>query len=322
MKTETRFERVYICVDDTDDLTKTTSTGSIADEIGRRVRERFGCEINMGITRHQLLLDERVPYTSHNSSMCFDVVIPAGAAEETDKIGWEVIHARRAESSNPGLCVLPAGEAEISLEEICRMYDGIIRFGARAKKELIMMEEARDTAQNYPEMILKSEGDSGQGMIGALAGVGLRMTGDDGRFRGKYDLSKVVDGEVCPVCQLAEAFLDRYGIKPAFAAQGKDDLDPRDRIVPAAAAKAVLRSGRLTFICDKNDRGIWQPRSKDEFNKRRKKRDACDHFELDPDQEERFHDKKRRTCGSCLYRRLTEDGYLCMAGYMPVSEDK
>lgn len=316
MMTDTLYKQIYICVDDTDDLTKATSTGSIADEIGRRICGRFGCTINMGITRHQLLLDERVPYTSHNSSMCFDVVLPASVASEVDEIGWEVIRALRAESSNPGLCILPVSAAGRSRQDIRNAYDGVVSFGTRAKEEYLMIEEARHVAQMYPEMILKSEGDSGQGMIGALAGVGLRMTENDGRFRGKYDLSKLEEGETCPVERLADAFRNQYGVIPAFVDQEGGSMDLCDPIIPVTAAKAVLRSGMLTFICEKNDYGIWKPRSKDEFNKKRRKRNACGHFALDPDQEERFHEKQRPTCGSCMYRRLTADGYICMAGHI------
>ena len=318
MMTETAYEKVYICVDDTDDLTKTTSTGSIADEIARRIGERFNAALNMGITRHQLLLDERVPYTSHNSSMCFDIVLPEGCAAEADEIGWEVIHGMRADSSNPGLCIFPIPLQEQVPGNSFLMetapYQRIIEFGTRAKTELIYIEEARETARMFPEMILKSEGVSGQGMIGALAGVGLRMTGNDGRFRGKYDLSFSSDDGSCTVQRFIESFQERYGVTPALIDQDGDPLEMQAQINPVREAKAVLKAGHMTFFCGRDDHGIWRPYSKDEFNKKRKKREACESFVLDPDQEERFHEKKRGSCGSCLYRRLTADGYICMVG--------
>ena len=306
MMKDTVYERVYICVDDTDDLTKTTSTGSIADEIARRISERFSCQVNMGITRHQLLLDERVPYTSHNSSMCFDIMLPQGSAPEADEIGWEVIRGMRAETANPGLCVLAARPG--------RSYDKIVSFGERAKTDYIVLEEALEVAREFPELLLKSEGGNGQGMIGALAGVGLRITGNDGRFRGKYDLSLASKGEACTVERFIEGFRDKYGLAPVLIDQKGDTLEAQDIIEPAQDAKAVLCSGRLTFLCDRDESGICKPYTKDEFNKKRKKREGCESFVPDPDKEERFHEKKRRACGSCLYRRLTADGYICMAG--------
>ena len=48
--------RYYLCVDDTDDLTKKTSTGKIAEHI-KKEAESLGSVIDYGITRHQLLLD-------------------------------------------------------------------------------------------------------------------------------------------------------------------------------------------------------------------------------------------------------------------------
>lgn len=61
--------KVYICVDDTDDLSKSTSTGKIADLIAEQVAA-LGCRAEKGVTRHQLLLHEDIAYTSHNSAMC------------------------------------------------------------------------------------------------------------------------------------------------------------------------------------------------------------------------------------------------------------
>ena len=303
---DTVYERVYICVDDTDDLTKTTSTGSIADEIARRVSERFGSRVNMGITRHQLLLDERVPYTSHNSSMCFDLMLPQGSAPEADEIGWKVIRSMRAASANPGLCVL--------VPQSGKYYDKVVGFGARAKTDYIVLEEAREIGREFPEMLLKSEGDSGQGMIGALAGVGLRITGNDGRFRGKYDLSSVTEGEACTVECFIDGFNDKYGFAPILIDHNGALLESHYIIYPTQDAKAVLRSNRLTFPCVRGESGIWKPYTKDEFNNKRKKRVGCGSFVPDPDKEERFHENKSAYCGSCLYRRLTADGYICIVG--------
>ena len=66
--------RIYICVDDTDDLTKSTSTGKIADMIAQEI-VKMGGTMDKGITRHQLLLHDDIDYTSHNSSMCMVIDI-------------------------------------------------------------------------------------------------------------------------------------------------------------------------------------------------------------------------------------------------------
>ena len=71
--------RIYICVDDTDDLTKSTSTGRIADMIGKAITKKYGGRVDKGVTRHQLLIHEDIDYTSHNSSMCTQVRTGDGA---------------------------------------------------------------------------------------------------------------------------------------------------------------------------------------------------------------------------------------------------
>ena len=49
-----------------------------------------------------------------------------------------------------------------------------------AKNKLINSEKAN--------IHLSEHGGKGIGVIGALAGVGLRMSGNDGRFRGKIEI--------------------------------------------------------------------------------------------------------------------------------------
>jgi hypothetical protein len=55
---------IYIGLDDTDNKTS-RGTGRLARAIAESLAERYAVR---GITRHQLLVDPRVPYTSHNSS--------------------------------------------------------------------------------------------------------------------------------------------------------------------------------------------------------------------------------------------------------------
>src|SRR5512145_396199 len=95
--------RYLIGIDDTDNL---ESRGT-----GHRVRQmadylvEIGLVLPLGITRHQLLVDPQIPYTSHNSSACLSV--------ETDekRIGtlWEACRdyllAECAPGSDAGLCL-------------------------------------------------------------------------------------------------------------------------------------------------------------------------------------------------------------------------
>jgi hypothetical protein len=55
---------VFIGLDDTDNL-ESRGTGWLARDIAAELSADYPV---VGVTRHQLLVDPRVPYTSHNSS--------------------------------------------------------------------------------------------------------------------------------------------------------------------------------------------------------------------------------------------------------------
>ena len=58
----------YIGIDDTDIL-EGPGTGKIARGVASRLEE-LGLGRHRGVIRHQLLVDPRIPYTSHNSAKC------------------------------------------------------------------------------------------------------------------------------------------------------------------------------------------------------------------------------------------------------------
>jgi hypothetical protein len=60
--------QILIGIDDTDNE-ETHGTGRRARQLGDRLAADGLAEID-GVTRHQLLVDPRIPYTSHNSSAC------------------------------------------------------------------------------------------------------------------------------------------------------------------------------------------------------------------------------------------------------------
>ena len=62
-----------LAIDDTDNLTS-RGTGFLARQLALRMAEAGIAEVK-AITRHQLLVDPRIPYTSHNSSAC--LVLPS-----------------------------------------------------------------------------------------------------------------------------------------------------------------------------------------------------------------------------------------------------
>jgi hypothetical protein len=73
------------------------------------------------------------------------------------------------QGSDPGLCVARAVAPEM------------IVFGRRAKTDVVRQSEAREIADRC-SCILRGLGGTQDGVIGALASIGLAGTGDDGRF--------------------------------------------------------------------------------------------------------------------------------------------
>lgn len=159
--------KVLIGIDDTDNL-ESRGTGFRARELGRLLMKEGLAKLS-GITRHQLLFDRRIPYTSHNSSACLEV--ETGNTDYLKGFCAEYLLRESAEGSDAGLCI--AEETKVS--------ETIVQWGLRAKKEIITQEEAVRIAALQDVFLEGYTGTKG-GIIGSLAAVGLRKWGNDGRF--------------------------------------------------------------------------------------------------------------------------------------------
>src|SRR5208337_3167761 len=166
MSRKEKHMKLYVSVDDTDNK-ESFGTGKMARMLAEELRDR-GLIAAPTITRHQFLIHPDIPYTSHNSSACIEA---EGEAEDS-KIIFERSAAFLAShfhiGSNPGLCV---GQER-------RVAPELVAFGLRAQKEVLAIEEARELAAGLG-VDLWWQGETGQGIIGALGGMGLRSTGND-----------------------------------------------------------------------------------------------------------------------------------------------
>jgi hypothetical protein len=166
--------RILISIDDTDNI-ESRGTGEIAELLAEGITTN-GWGTCGPVTRHQLLIHPDIPYTSHNSSMCFPANIPAGALGAVTDYCCSALAAESAPDSDPGLCVL--------VPERLEQPEALMEYGRKAKRRVISKEEAYETAAAH-NVHLSEHGGTGRGVIGALAGAGLRLTGSDGRFKGK-----------------------------------------------------------------------------------------------------------------------------------------
>jgi hypothetical protein len=145
------------------------------------------------ITRHQLFVHEDIPYTSHNSAMCFEAEIDKQRYDELIGFGMRFLETESEKGSDPGLCVVNMDNGFNA--------DLLTAFGRRAKTEVMEKSDAYELANDL-DIHLSEHGGNGQGIVGALAGAGLRLTGNDGRFRGWLSYGKA--GETISVRDLLE----------------------------------------------------------------------------------------------------------------------
>jgi len=160
--------RIYVCFDDTDTIDADRGTGKLVRWFEAELPH--GCAM-WGVIRQQLLVDPRIPYTSHNSSACMVVEAPDGSVTE-ELIARGIAHLERhaIEGSDPGLCVVAENSPAIPVVEA---------FGRRAAVEVVTQADALAAAEGAH---LSGHGGTEDGIIGAAAGVGLTSWGWAGRF--------------------------------------------------------------------------------------------------------------------------------------------
>lgn len=295
------------CVDDTDDLTKTTSTGAVADALAELVIG-LGGTVRLGVSRHQLPRLSEIAYTSHNSSMAFEATLPNEDAFQQFRIAAaESVLAGSVEAADPGLAVfrLPGSPAERQL---------LSAYGERAKRVYISKGEAYQTAAAIEGMSLAEYGGTGQGVVGALAGIALRLSGNDGRFRGKVKLAKFA-GTDLTVASLVERF---GGVAECQVANiDGSPLPTETQLSFGDEAKAVLMDAKFTFLARQMGSGEWRILGKSEVKDadpgKHADTNTCSSFTTDNDLEECEAADDATVCANCLYRRWTEEGMLCVA---------
>ena len=168
---------LLISIDDTDNL---DSPGSgTAAELLAAALEAEGLANCADISRHQLFVHKDIPYTSHNSAMCFPASARTDDLEAIIHFGRDFLRREAAAGSDPGLCVM---QNDSPLDQ-----ESLIAFGHDAKKRILTKDAAYQLARHL-HIHLSEHGGSGIGVIGALAAIGLRLSGNDGRFRGWHRL--------------------------------------------------------------------------------------------------------------------------------------
>jgi hypothetical protein len=220
--------RYLVGIDDTDNK-DTRGTGFRGRELASLLTKNNLATV-YGVTRHQLLFHPDVPYTSHNSSACLS--IESETPIELTEFCKEYLKRIAAPGSDIALCVIPTNE----------VHQDVIDWGLRCKEEVVKQGDARQIAFDH-NIFLEGYTGSQDGVIGALAAVGLHAEGNDGRYiwvGGKElrDYPEIVTVEELHKLSGIHIIKDR---KETFA-------KPEDRIFTGGWMRPVRKENKITLI--------------------------------------------------------------------------
>jgi len=223
----------YIGIDDTDNL-ESRGTGHRARQLGTMLEEA-GIARLICITRHQLFVHKDIPYTSHNSSAC--LLMDCDPAKKAELIAFcrDFLLRESAPGSDAGLCIAAA----------TAINHGIENWGKNAKKIVLNKPLAHEIAvQNN----IYLEGLTGEkiGVIGALAAVGLRHSGNDGRVLW-LPMLRETEGIFSGAVLKKRLQIDRITSKDGT------EIEYEDTIMADGWIRPVMHDTKITLIVEKSE---------------------------------------------------------------------
>jgi hypothetical protein len=228
-------------VDDTDDA-GSRGTGFRARQLGSSLEDDRLVTL-LGVTRHQLFVHPRIPYTSHNSAACLVVRLTPGVDDDALAARCRAFLRRTsAPGSDAGLCLAGSHAGG----------DDVVAFGHSAKRRVLTACEALALARRNGLRLDPLTGDGG-GVIGALAAVGLRAGGADGRFlwlRGLRELTGT---------HPAGALRTLAGIEDVQTLDGRS-VPAADHVNAGEWPRPVLLGGRPVLLVEEetDDTADWR----------------------------------------------------------------
>ncbi|MGC9356408.1 MAG: ABC transporter substrate-binding protein [Anaerolineae bacterium] len=225
-----------IGIDDTDDLTS-RGTGFRARCLIETL-QKSGLAFAKRITRHQLLVDPSIPYTSHNSAACLALESGGNGFQQIVDFCRDFLYRESAPGSDTGLCVVPVSDVNPT----------ITAFGQSAKETVLQRDGALALAREAGIFLQGLTGDHG-GVIGALAAVGLSASGNDGRFiwaQGLRELDGIHTAEDLLSATGIEVIQDREGVPVPKNARINVEPWPRPVLLRGQAVLLVERSPTST----------------------------------------------------------------------------
>lgn len=239
--------KTYICIDDTDEIGSVISTGMLAKNLAEFIEKNYS--LTTFISRHQLLIDDRIEYTSHNSSMCFTTFLTSEEKEKFIQFAINYLDETSVASAKPGFAI--CFEDEIS------DISEFIKYGLRAKSEVLEINDAFDEAkkQNISLFGIRKEHI---GVIGALAGISLRLDGNDGRVKGKVKLKEGL--------AVVKEILENKEIEAVIDSEFKS-LNLDERVLIKGSIKLIVKNSQAVLLVSKNKDGIYENQELEDLRK-------------------------------------------------------
>jgi hypothetical protein len=243
--------RYYLGFDDTDTLDSQYGTGKVARWFKSALPA--GCRLR-GVIRQQLLVHEQVPYTSHNSGACLVIETEKGCSRQI-LLESAVEHLQRhsVEGSDPGLCLAAEGDEGLEL---------LVQFGIRCTQVVVQQREAFEVAAGSL-IHLSAHGGTGQGVIGAMASVGLTAWGWSGRFiefGNLRSLPNELTVSELKECGILVTSIDRDAVTPADA----------DRVDTHEWCRPRLMGGMPVLLVSRSEDGCWHSLGRKRWKEARK----------------------------------------------------
>ena len=229
--------RIYIGFDDTDTIDSKRGTGKLARWFEGKLPK--SCRL-LGVVRQQLLLDDSIPYTTHNSSACA-IVETSDSVTAEDLISLAIDHIEHhfIPGSDPGLCLAYEGHPALT---------HLIQFGLACVKKVVTQQEALRAAAGIH---LSGHGGTNDGIIGAAAAVGLTAHGWSGRF---IELGRLRDFPE----RVHVSDLEQLGVTVVSIDRDAQIPAPEDIVITGGWLRPRLWAGKPVLPVIPKDKNLWE----------------------------------------------------------------
>jgi len=230
--------KIYLGFDDTDTKDSEYGTGKLVRRFIKNLPEQCEC---LGIVRQQLLINDAIPYTSHNSAACLiaELFGPDLLPEVTEK-AISYIEDVAVEGSDPGLCVVTEADHP--------SIDSMINFGQLCTHTVSTQKQAMAVAK---KVHLSGHGGTNDGIIGAVAAVGLTISGWAGRFIEYGDMRNLPD-------EVRVSKLTQMGIEVVSMERDAVIPAPNDTIISNGWIRPRLLGWHPVLFVNPTGKGLWK----------------------------------------------------------------